>query len=99
GDIFNLATLRKIQEVTLEVDSLPGVNHQEVFSLSSYRLAYGQPVPGALDVRPFMYPWVPKNQAEVDALNKGVFVHRELVRTGQVADKGAFRRNTGTWPR
>ena len=80
GDIFNLATLRKIQEVTFEVDSLPGVNHQEVFSLSSYRLAYEQPAPGALNVRPFMYPFVPNSQAEIDALKQGVFAHRELVR-------------------
>ena len=48
GDIFNLDTLRKIQEITEEVDWLPGVNHQEVFSLSSYRVAYAQAVPGGL---------------------------------------------------
>jgi len=40
GDIFNLTTLKKIQEISKEVDWLPGVNHQEVFSLSSYRVAY-----------------------------------------------------------
>jgi predicted RND superfamily exporter protein len=80
GDIFNLETLRKIEKITSEVDCLPGVKHQEVFSLSSYRLAYGQPAPGTLNVRTFMYPSVPNSQAEIDALKQGVFAHRELVR-------------------
>jgi len=30
GDIFNYATLKKIQDINNEVDRLPGVNHQEV---------------------------------------------------------------------
>ena len=80
GDIFNLETLRKIQKLTFEVDGLPGVNHQEVFSLSSYRMAYAQAVPGELKVRPFMYPSVPTSQAEIDALRQRVFAQRELLR-------------------
>ena len=65
GDIFNLPTLRTIQEITKEVDWLPGVNHQEVFSLASYRVAYAQAVPGGLNIKPFMYPSIPENQAEI----------------------------------
>jgi predicted RND superfamily exporter protein len=48
-DIFNLATLKKVQKITQEVDWLPGVNHQEVFSLASYRVEYAQAVPGGAD--------------------------------------------------
>src|SRR5579859_7655177 len=66
GDIFNLPTLRKVQEISKEVDWLPGVNHQEVFSLSSYRVAFAQAVPGGLNVKPFMYPSVPETAEEVD---------------------------------
>ena len=40
GDIYNYPTLKKIQDISGEIDRLPGVNHQEVFSLSSYREAY-----------------------------------------------------------
>ena len=40
GDIFNLKTLRTIQNINHEVDILPGVNHNEVFSLASYRVIY-----------------------------------------------------------
>lgn len=80
GDIFNLATLRKIQEISKEVDWLPGVNHQEVFSLSSYRVAYAQAVPGGLNVKPFMYPSIPEDQAEVETLKQRIFSHREQLR-------------------
>jgi predicted RND superfamily exporter protein len=80
GDIFNLDTLRKIQEISKEVDWLPGVNHQEVFSLSSYRVAYAQAVPGGLNVKPFMYPSVPETQADIEALKQRVFAHREQLR-------------------
>ncbi len=80
GDIFNLDTLRKIQEISKEVDWLPGVNHQEVFSLSSYRIAYAQAVPGGLNVKPFMYPSVPETDAEIVALKQRIFAHREQLR-------------------
>jgi uncharacterized protein len=80
GDLFNLDTLRKIQEISKEVDWLPGVNHQEVFSLSSYRVAYAQAVPGGLNVKPFMYPSVPNNAAEIQELKQRIFAHREQLR-------------------
>src|SRR5260370_138505 len=54
GDILNLATLKKIQNITQQVDWLPGVNHMEVFSLASYRIAYAQAVPGGLNIKPFV---------------------------------------------
>ena len=80
GDIFNLATLRKVQEISKQVDWLPGVNHQEVFSLASYRVAYAQAVPGGLNVKPFMYPAAPDNEAEIETLKQHIFAHREQLR-------------------
>ena len=37
GDIFNSKMLHKIQDVTFDVNALPGVNHNEIFSLASLR--------------------------------------------------------------
>lgn len=76
GDIFNLATLKKIQQINFAVDRLPGVNHQEVFSLASYRVAYAEAVPGGLDTKPYMYPNVPATPAAIAALKVHVFAHR-----------------------
>ena len=48
GDIFNPTTLQKIQDLTRAMDALPGVNHEEVFSLASFRVSYVQAQSGAL---------------------------------------------------
>jgi uncharacterized protein len=77
GDIFNFKTLGAIQDITRQVDKLPGVNHNEVFSLASYRVIYARAMPGALVSTPYMYPNLPKNQAEVEALKQTVLTHRE----------------------
>ena len=48
GDVFNRDTLRKIVEVQNAVNGLPAVDHNEVFSLASYRVAFTEAVPGGL---------------------------------------------------
>jgi uncharacterized protein len=80
GDIYNYKTLKKIQDISSDVDRLPGVNHQEVFSLSSYREAYAEAVPGGLDTKPYMYPDVPKAPAAILDLKKTVAAHHEALR-------------------
>jgi uncharacterized protein len=75
GDIYNFKTLHDIQDITNEVDRIPGVNHNEVFSLSSYRILFAQALPGALVSTPFMYPKVPKTQAEIDTLKNNVLAN------------------------
>src|SRR5262249_44988796 len=80
GDIFNSATLKKIHKITEEVERLPGVNHFEVFSLSSFRTVYAQAVPGGIDVQPFMYPSIPEKPAEIEALKQNISAHREPLR-------------------
>jgi uncharacterized protein len=77
GDIFNMKTLGAIQDLTRKVDILPGVNHNEVFSLASYRVIYARAIPGALVSRPYMYPKLPKDQAELDDLKNTVMTHRD----------------------
>jgi predicted RND superfamily exporter protein len=76
GDIFNYATLQKIQDITRAVNILPGVDHNEIFSLASYRVAFATAVPGAIVSRCYMYPRIPENQQQLDQLKHNVFVHR-----------------------
>jgi predicted RND superfamily exporter protein len=77
GDIFNMKTLGVIQDLTRKVDVLTGVNHNEVFSLASYRVIYARAMPGALVATPYMYPKLPQNQVQVDDLKNAVLTHRE----------------------
>jgi predicted RND superfamily exporter protein len=79
GDIFNLPTLKIIQDLTRDVNRLPGVNHNEVFSLASYRVTYAKAVPGALVAKTFMYPDLPKDQAEINLLKRNVTIYRDRV--------------------
>jgi predicted RND superfamily exporter protein len=77
GDIFSRKNLQAIQDMTRQIDALPGVNHNEVFSIASYRLLYARAVPGGLVSSPFMFPKVPDTQAGLDDLRNVVNSHRE----------------------
>jgi len=91
GDIFNFKTLHDIQDITNDVDKMPGVNHNEVFSLASYRLLYARALPGALVSTPFMYPKVPQTQAEVDELKNNVLANSQQLAAFVTHDqKGAL---------
>ncbi|HKV56135.1 MAG TPA: MMPL family transporter, partial [Candidatus Binataceae bacterium] len=80
GDIFNPTTLQKIQDLTRAMDALPGVNHEEVFSLGSFRVTYAQAQSGALVTEPYMFPNVPKDAAGIAALKANVVAHWDALR-------------------
>ena len=79
GDIYNSKMLHKIQDVTFDANALPGVNHNEIFSLASLRNVYAEAQPGALISKCFMYPFVPETQADIDKLKRIVDTHRESI--------------------
>jgi predicted RND superfamily exporter protein len=76
GDIFNYDTLSKIQGIQRDVDKLPGVDHNEVLSIASYRVSFSETTPGSLTIKPFMFPEVPKTQAGIETLRKNVMANR-----------------------
>src|SRR5262249_55488318 len=73
------ATLQKIEDITRAVNILPGVDHNEIFSLASYRVAFAKAVPGAILTTTYMYPRIPQNQQQLDELKHDVFAHRDPV--------------------
>jgi predicted RND superfamily exporter protein len=75
GDIFNVHTLHAIQDITDAVNALDGVNHNEVFSLSSYRVLYARALPGVLASAPYMYPKVPEQPEQIAELKTNVQMH------------------------
>ncbi|HLW71431.1 MAG TPA: MMPL family transporter [Candidatus Binataceae bacterium] len=80
GDIFNETTLKKMQSLTQAMDSLPGVNHEEVFSIASFRVNYVEAESGALISKPYMFPDVPKTADGVALLKNKVIVHQDALR-------------------
>jgi len=79
GDIFNPVTLKKIQGLTEAMDKLPGVNHEEVFSIGSFRANYVKAESGALITQPYMFPDVPKDEKGIAALKNNVVVHHDAL--------------------
>ena len=79
GDIFNFDTLRRIQGIQRDIDKLPGVDHNEVLSLASYRVSYAEAAPGSLTIKPFMFPDVPTTQDGLEELKRHVFSNRARI--------------------
>src|SRR6266436_1913823 len=48
GDIFNYKAVGEIEDIPRKTDKLSSFNHNEVFSLASYRVLYVRALPGAL---------------------------------------------------
>ena len=80
GDIFNPVTLKKIQALNGAMDSLPGVNHEEVLSLGSFRVNFVEAQSGALISKPYMFPDVPSTPDAIAALKAKVRVHQDALR-------------------
>jgi uncharacterized protein len=80
GDIYNQQTLGKIQDITFAFELLPAIIHQSIRSLASYRVTYVTALPGNLVSKTYMYPDVPKKQAEIDELKHEVDLHRQQLR-------------------
>lgn len=93
GDIYNFSTLGKISALQSEINQLPGVDHNEIFSLASYRVTYAKVLPGAIVTQPFMYPSPPETEAGLDQLRHLVRSHPEVA-AGFVTfdEKGALLR-------
>ena len=91
GDIFNPTTLKKIQQLNTAMDALPGVNHEELLSLGSFRVNYVEAQSGALISKPYMFPDVPTTPEGIEALRNKVKVHKDALRQLVSSDfKGAL---------
>jgi predicted RND superfamily exporter protein len=80
GDIFNIKTLQKIQDVQFAANTLRLVNHNEVLSLASYMTEYVTASPGTVEYHCYMYPYVPTTQAGIDELRRTVYAHKYELR-------------------
>ncbi len=65
GDIYQEDTLQKVWDMTRAVDLTPGVDHDQLISISTEKLRYVEATPEGVDVRPLMGDRVPKGAAEV----------------------------------
>jgi predicted RND superfamily exporter protein len=65
GDIYNPETLAKVWQLTRDIDLAPGVDHDQILSISTEKARYAEATPFGIDMRPLMGDYVPKTPEEI----------------------------------
>ncbi|MFA5938849.1 MAG: MMPL family transporter [Sinimarinibacterium sp.] len=65
GDIYNSETLQKVWNLTRDIDLAPGVDHDQILSISTEKARYAEATPFGIDVKPLMEDHVPKTADEI----------------------------------
>ena len=76
GEIFTVKTLNKIYNIQNELDTLPGINHNEIFSLASVRVAYATESGGQLMRHMFVPEELLKSEEQARKVKEAVMLHR-----------------------
>ena len=73
GDIFNRETLKKVQWISSELEKIPGVDPYKISSIAISKKKTFKFSSGSMDIKPLMYPDIPKNDAEMNELRDNIF--------------------------
>jgi len=65
GDIYHPDTLKKVWQMTRDVDLAPKVDHDSVISISTEKLRYAEATPYGVDLQPLMDDTAPETAEEV----------------------------------
>ncbi|MES2490476.1 MAG: efflux RND transporter permease subunit, partial [Pseudomonadota bacterium] len=65
GDIFNTETLDKVWKFTRDIDLTPGVDHEQILSITTEKARYSEATPFGIDMRPLMSDRPPQTPEEV----------------------------------
>lgn len=60
-DIYNQETLQKVWDFTRDIDLTPGVNHDDVISITTEKARYAEATPQGVELRPLMDDKVPRD--------------------------------------
>lgn len=72
GDIFQIPVLKKIQELTKGLQKIDAVNEFQIYSLAGKKLKEIRSSTEGIESKPYMWPKVPKTEAEIEQLKKAV---------------------------
>jgi len=73
GDIFNTDTLKKVQWITRELEKIPGVDPYKIRSIATSKMKDFAFSSGTMAITPLMYPEVPENEKEMQALRDKIY--------------------------
>ncbi|MEM7469583.1 MAG: MMPL family transporter, partial [Pseudomonadota bacterium] len=72
GDIYNFETLSKVWRMTREIDLTPGVDHDQILSITTEKARYAEATPFGVDLRPLMEDKAPSSPDEIKDFKKRV---------------------------
>ncbi|WP_420466665.1 efflux RND transporter permease subunit [Panacagrimonas sp.] len=65
GDIYNADTLNKVWQLTRDIDLTPGVDHDQILSITTEKARYAEATPRGVDMRPLMDNEPPRTADEI----------------------------------
>lgn len=70
--IYNEDTLKKVWDLTRDIDLIAGVDHDRVVSITTEKANYAEATPMGVDMQPLMGDRLPEGQEELDELQRRV---------------------------
>jgi len=70
GTIYSPQTLQKIQEATRQVDLIPGVDHDQIFSIASRKVKHVEATIGGIQASNLLTSQVPQTAEEIAKLRE-----------------------------
>ena len=74
GDIYNPETLDKVWKMTRDIDLAPGVDHDQIISISTEKLRYAEATTEGIDSKPLMDDHAPATPAEMQEFKRRVAI-------------------------
>ena len=65
GNIYNADTLSKVWKLTRDIDLAPGVDHDQILSITTEKARYSEATPNGIDMRPLMADHPPQTADEL----------------------------------
>jgi predicted RND superfamily exporter protein len=72
GDIYDSDTLEKVWKLTRDIDLTPGVDHDQILSISTEKARYAEATPFGIDMRPLMGDRPPQTAEELQTFKRRV---------------------------
>lgn len=72
GDIYNTDTLEKVWQLTRDIDLTPGVDHDQIISITTEKARYAEATPFGLDIKPLMEDRPPQTEEEMEEFRSRV---------------------------
>ncbi|MBI1238566.1 MAG: MMPL family transporter [Alphaproteobacteria bacterium] len=72
GDIYNPETLRKVWDLTRDVDLAPAVDHDQILSIATEKARYAEATPYGIETQPLMDDHPPATPQEIAQLRERI---------------------------